>query len=217
MGLCGGLWGTTVTAWACVPGEGAQDPVSSQRGCSGDHLGWARGLRPPLRAPVPPSGASGQLPHGWWRAGQGRSGPAVSPGMGGSPGSSHQHCQHPRGLLPQRCWGPCPGRPPGRAGEAHRPGLPAGVRVLSPLRLCPGLSWGASGHAPGPAQAVHPSPQGGVRLAVAVLELEVTRACLSVGLTLLRMTSVQVTSKLVGTAVLLLFSPPSLSQFADLL
>ena len=150
--------------------------MSSQRGCSGDHLGWARGLRPPLRAPVPPSGASGQLPHGWWRAGQGRSGPAVSPGMGGSPGSSHQHCQHPRGLLPQRCWGPCPGRPPGRAGEAHRPGLPAGVRVLSPLRLCPGLSWGASGHAPGPAQAVHPSPQGGVRLAVAVLVLGILQA-----------------------------------------
>ena len=56
-----------------------------------------------------------------------------------------------------------------------------------------------------------------MRLVVAVLEFEVTWAFLSVGLTLLRMTSVQVTRKLVGTAVLLLFFPPSLSQFADLL
>ena len=147
MGLCGGLWGTAVPTRACVPGEGAQDPAVLPEGLLWRPSGLGQRPEIPLRAPILPSGASGQRPCGWWRAGRGRSGPTVTPGVGGSPGSSRQCCQHPRRLLPQLPWGPCPGRPPRRAGAG--PPVPVCLlasREVSLLRLCcAGLGWGVPG------------------------------------------------------------------------
>lgn len=147
LGICGNLWGTAVPARACVPGEGAQGPAVLPEGLLWGPPGLGQRPETPAPSTHPAFGASGQRPCGWWRAGRGRSGPVVTLGVGGSPGSSPQRCQHPRRLLPQLPWGPCPGRLPRRAGAG--PTVPVCLlasQALSPLHLfCAGLGWGVSG------------------------------------------------------------------------
>lgn len=135
LGLCGGLWGMAVPARACVPGEGAQDPAALLEGLLWGPPGLGQRPETPAPSPCPAfrgfGAASAWVVESW----AGVLWPRGEPCRGGQPGSSRQRCQHPRGLLPQCCWGRCPGRPPGRAG---RPTVP--VCLLAPWALSPAAS-----------------------------------------------------------------------------
>lgn len=123
------------------------------------------------------------------------------PGRGGQPRLQPSVLPTPSQAPPTAPLGPLPREAATKGrGRPTRPSLLAGVPGGLPAAslLCRAWLGRLGGTCPVQCRAVYPALQGRPRRVVAVLEFAVMWAFLSVGFTLLRMTSVQVTSKFWG-------------------
>lgn len=127
--------------------------------------------------------------------------PRGDPGRGGQPRLQPSALPTPSQAPPAAPLGPLPREAAMKGGgRPTRPSLPAGVPGALPAASLLRRAWlgRLGGTRPAHCRAVYPTLQGGPHRVMAVLEFAVMWAFLSVGFTLLRTTSVQVTSKFWG-------------------